>query len=196
MSLQATEDQRKTKAFGQPAQFLVENVKLLLGDGGLSRANSLARHGFALGTLAAFTLTKGCQCQTASDRVQPCRQSGSTTEASRLTRQGQERCLKHILGEMFVAHKPASGAEDHRPMPVHEESEGRLVALLGESAKQRFIRGRLGSLSVYPMANVGKHRGCRWSRGHVRVLRRKPFPKRRRSPTNRTVNIWLFAIRA
>jgi hypothetical protein len=113
-------------------QLLIEELQVFLGDGGLGRTNGWTHNGFALGTLAAFALAKDRQRQTASDGVQPRRQSGRTAKASRLTRQGQKGCLEHILGEMFLADQPPSRAQDHWSMPVHQKSECRFIPILSE----------------------------------------------------------------
>ena len=58
-----------------------------------------------------------------------------------MAEQYQKRRLKRILRIVVTQHAPAD-TPDHRPMPPHQRSDGRLIALFDEPAQEPAIGER------------------------------------------------------
>ena len=78
---------------------------------------------------AAARVGPGSPRGSAGDTVQPRAQGIAHPERSALADQDQERRLEGVHRLVVIAENAASGAENHRPMPLDQDREGQLGRL-------------------------------------------------------------------
>src|SRR5205823_14523145 len=105
-----------------------------VGGGGLDRGGAGPAGGLAAGL--------GGQPQ--GDGVQPAGDGIPPADGAGLPCQHQERGLKPVLGVVVVAQGAAASCPHHRPVPLHQDRERRLVVLGGVATEQVAVGTLLG----------------------------------------------------
>ena len=125
---QATEDDRRTKALGQPVDLLVQGRPEIIRrarDGALRPhlgRSLLVRPPAACGRPGAG---RGTEC----DPMQPRAQRVPDAEPARLAEQDQECGLERVVDVLGVAEDPPTDAQHHRAVPLHQRREGRFAVV-------------------------------------------------------------------
>jgi hypothetical protein len=121
------EDDDGAVLFGEPIEFLMENVEVFLSEwfrGGTRRHLVDLPRGFT--SLLPRGTRPGADGDTPGDAVEPGTEGVATPDRARLADQDEESGLEGVLGVVDVGQRAASDAPDHRPVQFHQRGEGQL----------------------------------------------------------------------
>jgi hypothetical protein len=110
----------------------------------------------SFGQTAGAPLTAEFAGDAPGDAVQPAADGSPPANGGGPAGQHEERGLEGVLGVVRVGHQAAAHAQHHRPVPLHEQGERRLLAAVAEPLEQLPVRQVAPGLRVGPLAQAAE----------------------------------------